>query len=64
MKTRISFPPIVPPSTNNEQNLAPQQLWQHLNKEQQQAVLRSMTQICWQIMQSTPQQEEVAHANQ
>ena len=65
MKTKVNQPPILPQSASNEQSLAPQQLWQHLNKEQQQAVLQSIRQICWQMIQATAlQRQEVAHGNQ
>ena len=65
MKTKVNYPLILPQSANNEQSLAPQQLWQHLNKEQQQALLQSISQICWQLLQaSTPQRREVAHEQQ
>lgn len=65
MKTKVNDPPIPSQSANNQQNLAPHQLWQHLNQAQQQAALRSIAQICWQRMQVTvPQQQEVAHAKQ
>lgn len=62
MKTKVNHPPIPRQSANNEQSLAPQQLWQHLNKKQQQALLQSISQICWQLVQATaPQRQEVRH---
>lgn len=65
MKTKVNQPPSLPQSANNEQSLAPQQLWHQLNKEQQQAVLQSIRQICWQMIQATTRQrQEVAHGNQ
>lgn len=62
MKTKINQPPILPQSASNEQSLPPQQLWQHLKQKQQQALLQSISQICWQLVQATaPQRQEVRH---
>ncbi len=64
MKAENSTPQLLQRKANSDQSLSPQQIWLHLNEQQQQTILQRMAHICWKLAQAAHLEQEVPHGSQ